>query len=499
MDEASIQKSLFISPVLEYEIDWSRGGDELTLEILSDSLIKDQTYVITIGAEATDSHKNRLTKSFQFAFSTGDKLDFGQISGTVYGLDKNDAMYIFAYRISKNDTLDPRYRKAQFFSQTGRNGIYQLNYLPLDDYRIFVVQDQNKNFKLDASYEQIGIPVQDIKIDSNSSSFENLNFMLTNIDTLAPFITSARAINKRIIQVRLSEQVKQLTSDNLIIIDTLDNSSLGIKGVSQSQENTSQYFVYTDLQDSLKNYRMTVTGIADTSGNEQTESTSVFFNSSIKVDTTKLELLSLSPQDSSKNVPINSGVKIAFSLPIITDSIRGNFRLATSNSDSVEGIWKWSEFKEGNFVVRDNLLPGNEYFYTLRLKVIKSFWGDSLADSLISSTFTTISTDEFGSLTGKILFESGNNSPLYLTVEEIRNKKIRFQIKVPENNLFKYEWLPEGKYLLKGYLDIDNNGKWSPGTLAPFSYSEPFYFQNDTIRIRKRWEVSGKTFQIPGW
>ena len=100
MDENSVKKVLFISPILDYEIDWS-GGDQLTLEISPDSLQQNQTYVITIGSGAQDSRRNKMTTSFQFAFSTGDYLDQGKISGKIFDLKKNDAMNIYAYEYSE--------------------------------------------------------------------------------------------------------------------------------------------------------------------------------------------------------------------------------------------------------------------------------------------------------------------------------------------------------------------------------------------------------------
>jgi hypothetical protein len=71
---------------LEYETDWS-GGDELTL-ILQDTLASDRTYVITIGSGATDMQKNRMADSYQFAFSTGNKLNKGEIYGRVFDISE---------------------------------------------------------------------------------------------------------------------------------------------------------------------------------------------------------------------------------------------------------------------------------------------------------------------------------------------------------------------------------------------------------------------------
>ncbi len=229
MNESSVQSALFISPPLEYEIDWS-GGDELTLLLTTDTLQKDQTYVITIGAEAKDSRRNGFKESFQFAFSTGEKLDRGQISGTVYGLGKKEVMYLFAYKITPKDTIDPRLKKARFLTQTGKQGIFDLNYLPLGEYRVYVVQDQNKNLILDAAYEKVGIPSQDVLIDSNFLAHTELNFKLTTIDTTSPFVSSARGINDKTILLRISEEVNQIDFEKFSIVDTLKGDTLEIKG-----------------------------------------------------------------------------------------------------------------------------------------------------------------------------------------------------------------------------------------------------------------------------
>jgi len=59
-------------------------------------------------------------------------------------------------------------------------------------------------------------------------------------------------------------------------------------------------------------------------------------------------------------------------------------------------------------------------------------------------------------------------------------------------------WVSEGKYKLGGFVDIDKNRKYSPGSLNPFVFSEPFIIQDDTLRVRKRWELSDLRLSIPG-
>lgn len=499
MDESSVKKALFISPPLEYELDWS-GGDELTLQLSSDTLQKDQTYVITIGADAKDSRRNRLKESFQFAFSSGDKLDRGQISGTVYGVDQKEVLYVFAYSISPKDTIDPRYKKARFLTQTGKDGIFHLNYLPLGEYRIYVVQDQNKNLIFDAAYEKVGIPLRDVLIDSILLSHQGLNFKLTTIDTTSPFITGARAINDKTILLRISEEIKRPDLDFLSVVDTLNGDTLEIKGLTKTEKSGSQYYIFTSKQDSAAPFQIAVDGLIDTSGNKQFEPSIVYFTASSTTDTTRFEILNINPKDSLKNFSIFSNIKIHFSLPINTNSISNSFNFVENEIDTVAGSWKWNEYKNGSFSLLDKKLqPGTDYHYYIQTGLVKSIWGDTLSDSLITRMFSTLSPDEFGSLSGKININPKINKNVYLIARSLGSKNINYTAAIAENNQFNFEWLPEGKYLLNGFLDLDNNGKWSPGKILPFQYCEPFYFQNDTIRIRKRWEVSNKIFEIPGW
>lgn len=498
MDENSVQKALFISPPLDYEINWS-GGDELTLELTSDSLQDNQTYVITVGSDAQDSRRNRMSESYQFAFSTGDKLDTGKISGKVFGLSKKDLVYIYAYELSSKDSIDPRFQKARFLSQSGQEGVFELNYLPLKNYRVFVIEDQNKNLLLDAAYERIGFPTKDVSLDSAHNEFSELNFILTKIDTTAPFVSSARAVFNNTILLRASEELKELANENIIITDTLKNDTLKINGITNSNESGSQYFIFTDIQDSTAYYKMTVSTISDTNNNDQIEPSVVYFSGSNKKDTTKFQLNYLIPPDSTDNYPIYSDIKLEFTLPVNTNSINKSVHFNTKSNDTLNGIWKWRELKEGIFKLPDYFKPGENYTFTLQSGLVESVWGDTLPDTLISHYISTTSDENYGTVSGRAMIDTTFFSKLHLNIQTVKGKKQKFKVDKKINNGFKINWLPEGYYTLNGYIDLDNNNKWTAGKIEPFQFSEPIYFQNDTIRVRKRWETSDVVFQFPGW
>lgn len=488
MDENSVNKSLFISPALDYEVDWS-GGDELTLEISPDSIKQDQTYVITIGSDAQDTRRNKMTTSFQFAFSTGNYLDQGKISGQVFGLNKSEVMYIYAYEITEKDTMDPRYQSARFLTQSGKNGKFFLSYLPLKKYRVFAIEDQNKNFLLDASYERVGIPTNDAYLDSSNMTISGLDFKLSQVDTTAPFITGARSLFNNSILLRASEKLKELSVNNIKIVDTLRNNQLNVLGVSGSSQSNSQYLLYTEIQDSNAYYKLSVSDIADTNENQQPEQSIVYFAGNSKKDTNALKIPTILPPDSAQNFPITNGITAEFSLAVDANSLNNGFIFLNDLEDTLSGKWDLKELKDGEFKPDIKLEPGKNYRYILNTKLISSVWGDTLPDTVYNHIFSTTSTDEFGSISGTVITDSTKFSQLQLEIQSIKRKSESYPVEKLNGNKFKIDWVPEGYYIFRGYFDIDNDKKWSPGKLEPFQYAEPTFIKEDTIRVRKRWET----------
>ena len=496
MNESSVQNSLFISPPLKYEPDWS-GGDEFTLSI-EDTLVSDHTYVITIGSGAMDIQKNRMADSYQFAFSAGEVIDKGEIYGRVYDITEKDLLYVYAYTKVDPDSLDPTLVSADFLSQPGPDGKFWLKYLPQSDFRVFVIEDQNKNLLLDLAYERVGIPVRDARVDTLLGPSGPLNFRITRIDTTLPEISGARSIDNRTIQLRINEEVEGISPKVVSIIDTLTADSLEIIGITRIKEEPKQFLIFTAPQDSGKGYRLAVEQLVDTSGNVQNIPQITQIVGSVTPDTTHYELLKVVPKDSTTNFGLSAFIELGFSLPIDTTTISKTFQIVDRDSNQIGGRWNWVGLKNGSFRPNQKWNPGQLYTYSFSTKYIQSIWGDTLVDSTLTITFFTLSEDEFGSLTGEYVSTKSNKKNVYLQLVPIEKNKKSYQTIVDADRSFKFNWVLEGKYKLGGFLDLDDDGKFTPGSLFPFNFSEPFTISDDTLRIRKRWEVSEIKFSIPG-
>jgi hypothetical protein len=497
MNESSVQNSIFISPPLEYDTDWS-GGDELTLE-LKDTLDLDRTYVITIGSGAMDMQKNRMADSYQFAFSTGEKLNRGEIYGRVYDITDKDIFYVYGYLMLDPDSLNPTTVKADFLSQPGPDGQFWLKYLPDGDYRIFVIEDQNKNLLLDLALERVGIPVRDVYVDTLNSPVGPLNFRVTRIDTSRPEITGARALDNRTILLRVNEIVNMLHIDDIIIKDTLNQEILPILDLSRNKDEPKQFYLYTALHDSGIGYRIFVPQLEDTSGNYQDRLQIADFTGSTIVDTTRFELRRVEPADSLQNAKLSSTIQLNFSIPVDTSGISEGFICLDKDSSQVVGSWTWKNLMQGQYLQEGGFRPSEQYSYTIKSDFFNSLWGDTLPDSTYSKVFFTLSEDEFGFVSGAYRSKIPENTDIYVYLIPVDRNKTAYQSIIGSHNrAFQFERILEGRYKLSGFIDLDNNGKFSAGNLYPFTFSEPYTITDDTLRVRKRWEISDVGFSIPG-
>ncbi len=495
MDENTVRQALNVSPPLKFEIEWS-GGDELTLE-LTDSLKINRTYVFTIGAQAKDAHGNQMAESFQFAFATGPVVDRGKISGRIFNIRREDPFYIFAYRLENTaiDTAFPNKMEPDYLTQAGENGVFSLGYLALGDFRVFAVEDQNLNLRLDADFERLGIPQQDIRLDSAHMEYPNLNFQVTRTDTTVPFATGARAVENRKVLLRISENVVDFGVNNVIVTDSATQQQIAPLAIGINPGEEKQYYIYVPPMDSAAVYRVSVFGLQDTSGNLQTDTSYLNFSASTYRDTTKFELLALSPADSLVNIILEAQLLLDFSLPVDSGSVIRNTQFIDADSQKVAGIWNWENLQRVAFQPLEKLKPGETYRYRVSTGGIFSIWGDTLADSLITGTFFTVKADEFGSVSGNVF--PAVDSDVYITIHPVKRGGFSESVRAGSDQAFYFPFVPAGRYLLSGFLDSDGNGKYTPGSLIPFGYSEIFHFSADTIRVRKRWEVADVPFTFP--
>jgi hypothetical protein len=496
MDKEKTEKSIFITPVPETPFKFKWKKNKLVLEP-SQPLQKDRTYVINLGANAQDLHNNKLEKSYSFAFSTGEKLDDGFISGkTNFQSKKEKGVSIWAYPLIKDKEPDPKKDKPEYATISDQNGEYSLSYLAKSLYRLFAVKDLNNDLLWDPDKEPLGVATKDVNLSQDSLSFFGIDFTLIQRDTTLPTLLNCQSMDKRTVRLEFDEPLSFRAGQSIyekdnykLFSDTLLEQSLKVEQVYTKGDDYQKVYLITDEMTKRK-YTVYVQNLFDLSGNPvNSQYNNCSFEGTESEDKAPLKIISTNPQSGAKNVQLDAEIKLFFEKPPEKNSAEKGFVLKDSLEERVEGKFLWENPAELIFHP-DKLLQG-KMKYELTLKDLVDLWGNPFSDTSFKLTFTTVNPDTLGSISGRVENLTDNKAEIAITMEKIEIPKLKYEKKLKEPGEFKFENIFPGKYNLRAYLDLNGNGILDQGKVLPFEPTEPQTFYPDTLNIRPRWETEG--------
>jgi hypothetical protein len=501
VDKRSFEESVFISPSLApLEFNWS--GTEVKIAFAKE-LRKNTTYVVNIGTDVVDyRNRNRMAQAFTIAFSTGDSINVGRIEGSIIDKDPTafDGMMVFAYKLDglDADTLDPRTYPPDFVTQTGKTGIFKFSHLPFGTFRILAVRDEYRNLLYDPETDKFAVPFSDLRLKEKDTLVSGIRMKIGIEDTTAPRLIKAEALNNKTILAEFSEPIDTTGADtgNFSIVDTLNSASLPI--LSSSSIEPKKFRLISEPQDSTVGYRMNVKNFRDMNGlmiNAQVSS--VVFSGSGKTDTVKPAIVSISLRDSASNVPLSPIILLTFSKPIKNIN---TLMSILSIGDSIQIPSRSCWINDFTYSITSTKELASKKMHRLRIKAvnIEDYFENKMKDTTVTLRFTTVDVDNFSSFDGTVIVEDtvGMLSPVVVVTEQVGSDQKPLVQKLDPAGRFQFKNLPEGKYVLWGFKDRNNNGKFDPGRPFPFLSSERFYIYPDTLKLRPRWPLEGIQFRF---
>ncbi|MCC8115371.1 MAG: Ig-like domain-containing protein [Bacteroidales bacterium] len=142
---------VIVSPVQKTNPSVSSNGRHVTVE-LKDSLIPNMTYTIDFGDAIKDLNEGNILDGFTTAFSTGDSIDTLRISGMVVEartLEPAQSILVGIY----SNLSDTAVRTLPFerVARTNQLGQFTIHNLKPGEYRIYALNDLNRDYKWDRS------------------------------------------------------------------------------------------------------------------------------------------------------------------------------------------------------------------------------------------------------------------------------------------------------------------------------------------------------------
>ena len=462
-----INKNLIISPPIKKmkKILPSGMANKYLLIKWDDTLQANTTYSFNFGNAIVDNNEGNALKYYNFAFSTGNKIDDLYISGEVKSLIANKEtkteeknLVVGLYQVK--DTMNYR-QKPYYITKADPDGYFELNYLSPGKYRILAFEDTNANSVFDAGKENVGFLKDEIVLDQSISG----------------------------LKINLYPSKKTLK-----YVEMKENPG----GILMTFEGNPEMVKVFSLTEKLQDYKVTHTAKSDSVniwfdakkqniGIAQSENLKFSYDNGAKKDTvsvfyrynTKNEMTISNSKGNllppNQDFAITSNYFIDKIQPekwtLVSDSIKQDFTAKISENNPYE-IQVKSAFKEGK-----------KYSLTVPKETVSSFY-ESIQKSY-RFDFEGDKTENYGSLTITI-----ENPPTHIFWLQMLNESGDvIYSKYGKESQITFNSLKPGKYQLRILVDNNENGIWDTADFANGEFAEDVYILDKKIDIRPLWEI----------
>ena len=472
-----------------------RGGD---IRITLDSLREATTYVVTVSTDLRDARGVALRQPLTLAFSTGDVLDRGRITGRVLTPERGEpaaGRAVWAYRADSTSTLpDPRSQPPDYGTQSGPDGAFALEYLREGTYFVVAVEDANRNRRADPG-ERFAAPPRPL-LPADTLARDPLALYVARRDTTAPEIRSVRALSDRRFHVRFSEPVVSRDPSALTI---RDSAGVSVSGVPQLGRLTA----YEDPEDpaSLIAWarepvrpgpaRIHATSVYDSTGND-TWTESPVFTVPAQADTLRTRFVRFEPAppapDSAARLRPRPG------LPPVPPRVI----LSGPSDELVTVIASHGATSDTSLVTGTVLTPmlsvpaaGRQFIPMSPTRIVVE-----TADTTVSARFEPYPDRELGALTGRVVADGGRM--VYVQAVPASGAPVQTFV---DDGAFAFERLLPGEYRLRfvvfreprdpfmGFRTTGNRPLWDGGSLAPYLPPDRLAFAAEAQTVRARFET----------
>ncbi len=501
MTRKGSEKAVFISPDPGDRVKLKWKGRKLRIEF-SDSLKVNRTYVITLGTDLKDAHNNSLSQSYTLAFSTGEELSDGKISGRVFA-EKAQGILIWAYILEESKDPNPGQRGGDYITQTDAQGKFKLTNLSEGLYRLFAIRDADNNRFYETGLDGIGVASRDILLTKDSLAVSDINFKVVTKDTIGPALVSVSTQDNARLMLTFDEELSPETVDDINhykvrVKESKSEDTLAIRFAYLNALDQKEVAIITETQTPKIDYEIEVQNLTDLSKNlVDSKFNSAEFVGSALPDTFKPKIVSTIPADSTRAVFLNSMIDVYFDEPMNRETFERSFYLRDSTGLAVSGTFDWPTPASVKFTPANSLPSLVTYRVIVRLDSVLDLAGNAAADSTFQIHFTTLNADTLSSLSGTVVDpDSTANGRIFLKAQQNAKDGQTYEIQLSEPGPYEFSGILPGTYSLEGFRDRDNNGGYSFGQAFPFQPAERFVVYPDTIKIRARWPNDGNDIVI---
>ena len=532
----NVNQELIVSPPMEEKPEVKLKNKTLVIQF-EETLKENTTYTFNFGSAIKDLHEGNKLLNFEYVFSTGDVLDSLSVKGTLkYAEDLSvpeEPISILLYEDLRDSV--PLLDIPLFVGRSDDSGVFSVNNLRPDTFKIFALKDGNNNLLFDLPTEEIAFldtflivnaefarlllaeaglydtimldtvvkvdmpsatpDTSEIASDSIIESGPDLNsiyidMLLFTEETEIQYITDYSREERRKIQMVFAKPLtdtflyRPILSVNETPIDLLEYFSPGRDSLTLWIRDSIDY-----KKDTLRmELKFTV---KDTTNQFVTRSDTLLFSFREKSTKRKKEdpeeqqpeKLKVSTIRKGGELDLHRKLPLNLNLPLlaIRDSLISFYHIP----DSVEIAEPFQVFPDTLLLNRGwisaDWKSAAQYRMILYPGAIASIY--PLEHDTLDITFKTRDIEYYGQIL--LNLENVGNRVL---VQLINKKKVIREREVDASGLITFSYLIPENYSIKVIHDLNKNGKWDTGNYMDKIQPEPVEFLPKSIKVRSNWD-----------
>jgi uncharacterized protein (DUF2141 family) len=500
---------------------------------LKDTLQANTTYTIDFTSSIADNNEKNVLENFTFAFSTGDVIDSLEIAGHLLGADNLEPMAGVTVGLHSN-LHDTAFVKEAFIrtSRTNDRGRFVIRNITPGAYRLFALNDKNRDYRFDQPGEDIAfhdsLIVPSYIFTSRQDTLWKDTLTIDTILTVDYTRFLPDEIELRLFLEKFERQYSlrpERTQENRFTLrfNAPLDAMIAPVPLNFTPADSSWYVPQWAEEKKAINYWLTDSTVwkQDTLRIEINYPASDSLNI-LRPRTDTLSLImrnrpkdakeSKDPKDARKRKKdepeptlfLGMNVKAQGSMDIFdTISISFDEPILELNKDlfyldvKADTLWMPAEFDfypdttdALRFFISRKWSYGEEYRIEVDSAMIHSVYGKW--NNLLSQTFKIKTEDQYGHLFINIV--GLDTIPAFVELLNSGDAPVRKSPVDDEGALFMD--LPPGKYYARLIVDANNNGKWDAGDYAAKRQPELVYYYPKEIEIMKNWQLE---IQDPPW
>lgn len=514
--EEAMQK-VIVSPPLNEQPTITGLGNKVTVGF-NEELQPATTYTIDFADAIQDNNEGNPLEGFTFSFSTGETQDSLQIAGHLLEADTHEPVEGALVMAHSNhadsaftDMVPPRVAK------TNSEGRFTIKNLAEGEYRVFALDDANRNYRFDHHREKIAWHPELIepdfeyreRVDSLFKDSVTLDtVMITEElvylpDSLKLFFFQEDHEEQYLDDHERPEPYRMDLIFNRPLEEMLEVDLIDAKPEKEdwfiyehSAKHDSVLIWITDSaiidQDSVTMeatypVRDSLDALVD-----QTDTLEMFYRSDRRGranddesgEEEKPEVKPLPVRATSGTMEIRGAAWFNFSVPVAGIDT-GNIEVA----QLVDTVYQPVDFelerdsvRIRQYKIKHDWTPGEEYRVTIDSAAVMDILGR--VNDEVSSTFEIREEDSYGTLYVD-LEQFGPDAVLQLidSDEEVVRKG-----RVPDRGKLAFRHVKPGSYFLRLLEDRNGNRQWDTGDFSKDLQPEQLHYYPDTINVRANWD-----------